>query len=513
MFAAAVAVVLANAHVLTMNAAQPAATTVAVQGDRIVYVGDDLASARKAAGPGAEVIDVGGRALIPGFDDAHAHFGLSLTLGGAHGVDVPDLPRKKWIETVKKESAARPGNDWLFVKTRDLPSGIAVSKDLDFVSRPLFLVTSHGGILNGRARELGGFTDEEAPQGFVRGRELAAALDRLVKALPLRTLTGGAHAFLEELARDGITSVQLIDELPELFESLREKGQLTARVRLVPLGFRFETRLYEPLWKGPAPEWVRVEGVKYFHDDGARITRFELREIFSRAAAAARPVLVHVMSGRALDTLLDGIESQARVLGKPEATRLFRVEHGDEVTREQAQRLARLGMIVCSNPSMLPEYVGRRRAIAFPMHTLLAAGVRTCIGTDFVGDHQPRRPLRPMESVALAVTHGGASTDERITPAQALEAYTLGSAAAEGMAAQKGSVEKGKLADLVVLSSDPETVPPDELARIEVVYTMVGGRVVYRASSFAPVGRRPPPPTIGPEKREPASIGPAKEIR
>jgi predicted amidohydrolase YtcJ len=511
MFAAAVAVVLANAHVLTMNAAQPAATTVAVQGDRIVYVGDDLAAARKAAGPGADVIDAGGRTLIPGFDDAHAHFGHSLTVGGPGGVDVPELPRSKWIEAVKRESAARPGNDWLFVKTREMPSGISTSKDLDFVSRPLFLVTQHGGVLNKRARELGGFTDEEAPKGFVRGRELAAALDRLVKALPLRKLTDGAHAFLEELGRDGITSVQLIDELPELFESLRQKGQLTARVRLVPLGFRFETRLYEPTWKGPAPEWVRVEGVKYFHDDGARITRFELREIFSRAAAASRPVLVHVLSGHALDTLLDGIESAARVLGKPEATRLFRIEHGDEVTREQAQRLARLGMIVCSNPSMLPEYTERKRVLAFPMHTLALAGVRTCIGTDWLGAHQPRRALRPMESVALAVTHGGAGTEERITPAAALEAYTLGSATAEGMAAQKGSIEKGKLADLVVLSANPETVPPEELASIDVVLTMVGGRVIYRASSFAPVGRRPPPSTIGPEKHEPASIGPAKE--
>src|SRR4051794_8279673 len=102
MFAAALAVVLANAHVLTMNPAQPVATTVAVVDDRIAYVGNDVAAARKAAGPGAEVIDVGGKTVTPGFDDAHVHFGLSLTLGGKHGVDVPDLPRKKWIEAVKK---------------------------------------------------------------------------------------------------------------------------------------------------------------------------------------------------------------------------------------------------------------------------------------------------------------------------------------------------------------------------------------------------------------------------
>jgi len=508
MIAAALAVVLANAHVLTMNAARPSASVVAVVDDKIAYVGDDVAAARKAAGPGAEVLDVGGRTIVPGFDDAHVHFGHSLTLGGAHGVDVPDLPRKKWIEAVKQASRARPGNDWLFVKTRELPQGIARAGALDFVARPLFLVTAHGGILNSKARELGGFTDDEAPHGFVRGRELAAALARLVKALPLRTLTDGAHAFLAELARDGITSVQLIDELPELFESLRQKGQLTARVRMIPLGFRFETRMYEPTWKGPAPDWVRVDGVKYFHDDGARITRFELQEIVGRAVAASRRVVVHVLSQRALDTLLDGVEAAARALGEPEATRLFRVEHADEVTRAQAERLAKLGVIVCSNPSMLPEW---HRKSAFPMRTLLEAGVRTCIGTDWVGEHQPARPLRPLETIALAVTHGGFGAEEKITAAQALEAYTLGSAAAEGLAEKKGSIEVGKLADLVVLSADPTTVAPEQIGKIDVMLTMVGGRVVHRAAELAqPAARRTAPSSIGPAVPQPASIGPAR---
>src|SRR5262249_31237811 len=150
-------------------------------------------------------------------------------------------------------------------------------------------------------------------------------------------LLDGARQFLSRLAALGITSVQLIDELPETFEALRRSGELTARVRMIPLGYRLETRLYQPAWPAVAPEWLRVDGAKYFHDDGARITRFELQELARLNAAARRPIVVHVLSGHALDTLLDGIEAFAR--GDPEAAHLFRIEHADEVTAAQAARL------------------------------------------------------------------------------------------------------------------------------------------------------------------------------
>jgi predicted amidohydrolase YtcJ len=509
MFAAALAVVLANAHVVTMNPAQPEATALAVVDGRIAYVGNDVSAARKAAGPGAEVIDVAGRTVTPGFDDAHVHFGLSLTLGSSRGLDLGELGKRAFVNAVKKAAAARPGDDWLFVKMREMPAGIGAARDLDFLPRPIFLISSRGGLLNTRAKALGGFSDEEAPHGFIHGRVLAAALDRLVKALPYKTLHDGARAFLASLARQGITSVQLIsDELPDVFESLRLKGQLTARIRMVPLGYRFETHLYEPSWKAPAPEWLRIEGVKYFTDDSARITRFELKEIAARAAKTSRPVVVHVLSKRALDGLLDGIEVAAKTLGQPKLTSLFRVEHADEVTREQAARLQRDGIIVCSNPSMLPEW---HKDDAFPMHTLIEAGVRTCIGTDWVGEHLPARPISPLETLSLAVTHGGFGTKERITAAQALEAYTLGSATAEGQAAHKGSLEPGKLADLIVLAGDPLKTPPDQLPGLKVLMTMVGGNIVYRSGEFAePVVHRPPPPSIGPQTPQPTTIGPPR---
>jgi predicted amidohydrolase YtcJ len=193
-------------------------------------------------------------------------------------------------------------------------------------------------------------------------------------------------------------------------------------------------------------------------------------------------VIVHVLSRHALDTLLDGIEALARSQGKPDATRLFRVEHADEVTPEQAQRLARLGVGVCSNPSMIPEW---RHEHAFPLRTLLDAGVELAFGSDWVGRHVPERPLEPLEAVKLAVTHGGLGCAECITAAEALRAFTAGSARAEAMSTVKGTLEVGRFADLIVLSRDPLKTPPEAIGSIEVLLTMVGGRVVHRAGAFS----------------------------
>ncbi len=94
------AVVLTHAHVLTMSPAQPTATTLAVVDGRVAYVGDDEAAARRAAGPDAAELDVGGRTIMPGFNDAHVHFGVAITFGGSKGIDVPELPAKKWLAAV-----------------------------------------------------------------------------------------------------------------------------------------------------------------------------------------------------------------------------------------------------------------------------------------------------------------------------------------------------------------------------------------------------------------------------
>lgn len=505
----AVAVVLMNAHIVTMSPIQPTATCLALLDGRIAYVGDHLPLAKKAAGPEAELIDLGGRTVIPGFNDAHVHFGLSITLGSERGLDLPELKRREFVSAVARAVKDRPfaqRDPWLFIKMPTLPDGVEKAADLDFVPRPLFVVTHHGGLMNHRALALTRLGAAEAPRGFIRGRELPAAFDRVAKSLPAPFLEERAREFLAALAKEGITSAQLIDELPEIFERLRLAGQLTARLRMIPLGYRFDTRLYRSNWRGGAPEWLRVEGVKYFHDDWARIPRFELEELLRASDADRRSVVVHVLSSRALESLLTALAHFDKQ--HPGAARRVRVDHADEVTADQAQRLARLGVSVCSNPSMIPEWRGES---AFPLRSLLQAGVQLCIGTDYVGHHVPERPLRPLESLYLAATHGGFGQKEPIEMAEALRAYTIGSAIAEGLSEEKGSLELGKWADLVVLSGNPLELTSEETRALEVLGTMVGGRFVYRspawASSIEKPRRRIPQPQIGPmpESRPPTN--------
>jgi len=504
-------VILLHAQVLTMNPAQPRATIVGVVDGKIAYVGDELPAAKKAVGGEPDsIVDCDGHTLVPGFNDAHVHFGLQLTLGSERGLTLPDSvgqTRDGFRRAVLDVMIGQPGQDLLYILTRDLPIGIKQARDLDFVTRPLFVVSSHGGLFNTAGLTLSGLTPEEAPGGFVRGRELAVALDRLAKAQPLGVLLAGARAFLQRCAALGLTSVQLIDDFPDLFESLRRSNELTLRIRLTPLGFRFDTRLYQPTWAATAPDWVRLDGVKYFHDDGARLSRVELRSIFDVHVPIGRQVLVHVLSRRALVSLLDTLEKLVNALpegARARASRLFRLEHVDELGPGDAERLARLGIPVCSNPSMLPEWRHSLHDRAFPMRTLIDAKVRVCIGSDFVGAHTPARPLDPWFAIAQAVNRTG---PERITVEEALSAYTAGSADADGSIALKGTLVPGKLADLIVVSSDPLTTK--ELQNTTTLLTMVGGKIVFRTSDLHDIPTRPAP-SIGPASPSVPTIGPKR---
>jgi predicted amidohydrolase YtcJ len=496
---AALALVLTHAHVLTMSPAQPTASVLAIVDGRVAYAGDDEAAARRAAGPDATRIDLGGKTVMPGFNDAHVHFGYSITAYGRRGIFFHQPTTKSaFIAAVGKFARGRSDSGWLFVTINALPDGIRGPRDLDFVTRPLFVISEHGALFNTRGLRDGKISADEAPGGFVRGALIASELEHLITLTPHAELVEGARNFLAELAKDGITSVQLIDELPDLFEELRKGDALTARVRLVPFGYRWNDFTHHDDWRGGDPTMVRVEGVKYFYDSWARIGRFELQRIFDAVTGARRPVIVHVISRRALSSLLDKLERMAG--GDGDKLRLFRFDHVDEATRADADRLAKDGIMVCSNPSMIPEWASEH---AFPMRTLLDAGVKLCIGTDWLGDHVPLRPLPPLVNVQLAATHAGYGNAERITVAEALAGYTTGSAAAEGEAREKGMLVPGMLADLIVLSADPLATAPEHVRDIDVLMTMVGGRVVYRRGGFG----APPASSIGAPVVTPTSIG------
>lgn len=515
----ALGIVITDANVVTLSREQPSAHHVAIVDGRFAYVGDDLSAARRAAGPDARQLDAFGATIVPGFNDAHVHFGLSLTIGAPEAIVLRNgTDNRALFERTIEDAAAKPipagGHDWIFVTTPSLPEAVRTSADLPKINRPLFIVTEHGGLMNALAMKRAGFTGDETPSGSVRGRLLPAALDRVVKSLPAKLLLARAQRFLGELASVGITTVQLMDELPEIFETLRVEGKLTARVRMMVFGYRFDTAIYRPTWKPIDPSFVQLDAVKYFHDDWARLPRHELEQVYDDTLASGRSVVIHVLSRAALRSLLDQLEHLEHA--RPGGAKHFRLDHVDEVTPELVGKLHKLGVTVCPNPAMLPEW---RSDTAFPLHTLQAGGVATCIGSDWVGRHTPARPISPLFGLQEAVTHGGYGMKERVSADDALRAYTLGSAHAEGRE-DKGAIRVGALGDLVGLAGDPTAVAPEAIADLEVRFTVVGGRVVFERrppviartpqSTIGPpkpsTGVRPPPSTIGPVPAPPKSV-------
>ena len=173
---------------------------------------------------------------------------------------------------------------------------------------------------------------------------------------------------------------------------------------------------------------------------------------------------------------------------RPEAARLFRIDHADEVPPEEAQRLARLGMTVCAEPAMSPSGAQRTPSRCGPCWTPASP---LGIGTDWVGHHAPARPLAPLESMRLAIAARRLRHRRADYRTQALHAYTPGSppprAQAEARAPSSPASSRTSF-----LSADSAQVAPDKIDELEVLLTIAGGRVVYRQGSFGLPARQGP---------------------
>jgi predicted amidohydrolase YtcJ len=296
----------------------------------------------------------------------------------------------------------------------------------------------------------------------------------------------------------------------QAYQALRDRGALTARIYsiqnhgiagLVAAGVR----------TGFGDDWVRIGGVKLFADGsmGSGTAAFfepytddpktsglllqspeALERAILEADTAGFQVIVHAIGDRANAIVLDAFEKLARDRGPRD--RRARIEHAQVVRDADKPRFARAGVIASIQPShciddmrWAEKRIGADRVkIAYAFKSFADAGARIAFGTDWYVE-----PLNPMIGLYAAVTRqfpdgtpaGGWFPEERITMAQAIEYYTLGSAYAEFAETRKGSITEGKLADVVLLSNDLFNIPPRDILTTRPVLTIVGGRVVYDA--------------------------------
>lgn len=523
-----------NGNVLTMDDTQPTADAVAVRGARIDRVGSS-AELRAEAGPGTQVIDLGGRTLLPGFNDNHTHpiyYGIGLSQINATPAAQPTLAG---LQAAFRAAAAAPAGsrgDWLLARGYD-DTRLDVLRhptryELDEVTggRPAWLVRTcgHLGVANSAALALAGITrDTPDPQGGEIARDAhgeptgllaETAMSLVSRHIPRVTRAGMKDALRaagERFHAYGITSVgeasiRTSDEFAA-YEELVAEGELPVRVfTMMLIDDTLDALARLGMRTGYGNDWLRIGPAKFFQDGsgGGRTaamfdeyvndpgnrgitiyTQEELNDGFGRAHDAGFQLAAHAIGDRAITMILDAYE--AALTRAPKADHRFRIEHCGMCTPQIIDRMAAMGVVAVPQPNFIYElgdsyirnFTPEQLALAYPGRTWHDRGI-LAIGSSDV----PVVDCNVLVNLRSAVTRLTA-TGQRMGPQQgvtieeALRMFTRNGAYGSFEERAKGTLTPGKLADLVVLSGDPRAIPAEDLPTLTVDLTVVDGRVVY----------------------------------
>jgi len=515
-------VVLVNGRVFTADATRPYVEALAIRGDRIVAVGTS-AQITALAGPTTRRVDVGGRVVIPGINDAHYHLFVEPPVVSLSFKSMDP----SWEDVKTGLASALPLTPkGMLVRGEigptilDDPRATRAALDALAPDHAVLLSTwtQNSGILNRAALRMLGVKEDEpdpvggryvrAADGTLTGLVLGFARFRLHRRLSElateETALQETRRFLSQAVRFGITSVQdmSIPPSPERCVALFEQAPTPIRVRVIRYLLTDKTgRLaHEGRTLRSTPgSLVTVSGTKWVLD-GTPIERtaamrepyadrpdtsgqmyfsqHDMEDMLRESLQNNDQLLLHIVGDRTIETFLNAMDATggAGVWAK----RRVRFEHGDGLMPDLIPRAKTLGVVLVQNPTHLTLNIKRwgpqRAPRNQPMRALLDAGIPLAIGSD--------GPNNPYLNIMLASTYRG-KPSEALTREQAVTAYTLTAAYAEFAEKDKGSLEPGKWADLAVLSQDIFRVPPEELPKTESVLTMVGGHVVYDANAVS----------------------------
>jgi predicted amidohydrolase YtcJ len=520
--------ILFNGKIFTSDTAHPYVQALAIRGERIVATGDS-GKIQALVGPRTRRIDLAGRVVIPGINDAHNHLGDALA--PANTIDLGlKTEDPSWAEirgALSAKVAAVPRGT--LIEATIGPKvfhDVEVTRDsLDKISHddPVYLgtLTGHAYIMNSAAlAKVGIHEDQRDPMGGRYERSADGRLTGVVREYAtfrvnrsLVGLTSEATALKElhdvflQAAKWGITSIQDMSDAiePGHAVALFEKTPTPIRIRVMRMPMTTpagrDTQEGRSLPRHPAP-LITVSGTKWlldgvpleftfdpreshqhiagppfdsmFHDLPTTFPESEMKAMLRESLENNDPLLLHVSGYGSAARMLEAMESMGGA--KVWNGKRIRFEHGDGLFPDLVPRVKELGIVVVQNPVHLNSgsLLGGGNAFkeAQPLRSLLAAGIPVALGSD--------GPMNPYLNIMFAVTHENRPS-EAITREQAVVAYTLTSAYAEFAEKDKGSLEPGKLADLAVLSQDIFTVPLPDLPKTESVLTMVGGKTVYDA--------------------------------
>jgi predicted amidohydrolase YtcJ len=529
---------LVNGRIWTGSAVQPSAEAIAIAGERIVAVGSTREISAQA-GTGAEVVDLGGAFVTPGFIDSHVHFldgGFRLT-----SVQLRDAKtRNEFVARIKAFAATVPAGTWITGGDWDhtLWGGELPRRDwIDAVTpdNPVWInrLDGHMALANSAALRAVGVAEDvkdEAGGEIVRDAKgsltgvfkdnAMALVDARVPPPSDEMFDRALHAAMQYVAQQGVTAVQHMGTWDDLgvFERAWRAGRLSTRIRAaVPLSTwarlrdTVAARRFGP--DGRGDRWLQVGSLKGFvdgslgshtaafdepftdapHDRGLFVTSpDDLYAWISGADKAGLQVAVHAIGDRANRTILDIFERVARENGARD--RRFRVEHAQHLHPSDIARFGPLGVIASMQPyhaiddgRWAEKVIGAERSrTTYAFRSLLDAGATLAFGSDWYV-----APPTPLDGIYAAVTRrtlDGRNPDgwiaaEKITVEEALKAYTRGGAYAAFADRDTGTIVPGMLADLTVIDRDLRTIPPETIREARILRTIVGGRTVYRTGS------------------------------
>ncbi|MDO8532607.1 MAG: amidohydrolase [Dehalococcoidia bacterium] len=508
-------IIFHNVRALTNDRRRPLATLVAVQGERIAYVGEtaDLDGLRQ---PGTRVVDGAGLGLVPGFIDAHTHLFayaahlLSVDCSPAAVLSIPELQaavRRRAAETPSGQWVRAVGYNEFYLAERRHPT----RWDLDEAApeHPVRLAhrSGHAVVLNSRGlRAVGisletpdppeGLIDRAAPSGEPTGilYDADAYLKERVPRLTDAELSDGVRRAMRLYLSQGYTSLQdaTYHNGPDdwrTMQRLSASGELPLRVTMMADGRQIDAFLWAGLSFRAGDNRLRLGAAKIMLQEATGAlypSAEELRDLVLRLYRLRWQVAVHAVEERPIAAVADAFAAAfASIPGASD--RRLRVEHCSLCPPELLERLVGRDVVVVTQPAFihhsgeryLAEVPADKHAWLYRCKSFVGARLRPAAGSD-----APVAPPSALLGMSAAVTRRAASgqavaPEETITVQEALEMHTRAAAYAAFEEKERGAIMPGMFADLVLLSADPTSVDADAIKDIRVHMTMIGGKVAW----------------------------------
>ena len=528
-------VVYLHGRIYTNDPTQPWADAMAVRDGKIRCVGkiDYILLECGGNDPSAETIQLKGKFLMPGFNDAHVHLGsaaadmLSVQL---NGVTTIEELQKRIADAVAhhKEGEWITGSGWDHTLWADKKFPNKEQIDAVAPKNPVFLVhvsghvavantlaLQHGEIKDDTPNPPGGMIERDADgeaTGMLEEDSAMSLVSARIPDLKSDQRRRGIQMVLADAAKNGVTSAQDNSDWSDylIYVQLKEEGKLTLRItEWLPFMESMDNLLNLRAQGGTTDPWLKTGALKGFTDGalGSRTAAMlapysdqpstsgiltnepeKLRAMAIERDKAGFQINFHAIGDRANRVALDVFEAVAKT-NRPRDRR-DRIEHAQVIAPGDLPRFAQLKVIASMQPShetsdmrWAGSRLGPDRAKgAYAWASLQKSGVRLAFGTDY-----PVEPINPMRGLYACVTRefpeggpsGGWQGQEKISLEDCIRAYTSGAAYAQFEEGKKGELKPGEYADFIVLSNDLTKIPPLQYTKTTVLLTVVGGRTVY----------------------------------